>query len=400
MARRRWWCLLWGSNCALVSAFLLTLFQQSAGGREIDSQNARPWARHTVQRPKFVALRGGIEPPLVEELFELGFDKNLYTRATFYNEKGQRIPPPKEAFSPGPEKYNWAEEEMEAMVNRVRPDEWPDGHPGYNGHPFAGVKRPGWFLEEYIEEESSNTTIQGLNRALWQACSEGDAELANALLHQGAQVNAGDPREEDMWTALFYCCAPPPAAGLPDAVCNDTALVVEEKRLALVDCLLAHGALVQARDIWGETPLHYAAVRGYPNLCRKLINVGVDIHATNMYGCTAQRQAVVNSKYVPSCSRAAQVIEDAGGDDIGNPDQDPCEATDDSIPKLPRIPRDSFRRLGGIPPFEHLELDASKPGFGRIKPEIDAYLQREAAKKDKMRKQMERDLILKHDGES
>jgi hypothetical protein len=26
-------------------------------------------------------------------------------------------------------------------------------------------------------------------------------------------VNAGDPREGDMWTALFYCCSPPPAAG-------------------------------------------------------------------------------------------------------------------------------------------------------------------------------------------
>jgi hypothetical protein len=37
----------------------------------------------------------------------------------------------------------------------------------------------------------------------------------------------------------------------------------------LLECLLAHGALVQARDIFGDTPLHYAAVRGYPRLTKK-----------------------------------------------------------------------------------------------------------------------------------
>jgi len=217
---------------------------------------------HADQLHLCLTLRGGTEPPLVEELFKLGFDKNLYTRATFYNQKGQRIPPPKGAFSPGPVKENWAAEEMEAMAHRVEPDQWPDGHPGYDGHPFAGVKRPGWFLEEYIEQESKDPHIQELNRALWEACTAGDAKEAHRLLEQGAQVNAGDPREGDMWNAMFYCCTLPPAAGLPDVICNDTALVAENKRLDLLECLLAHGALVQARDLWGETPLHYAAVRG------------------------------------------------------------------------------------------------------------------------------------------
>ena len=217
----------------------------------------------TCWRTLLSPLRGGgTEPPLVKELFELGFDKNLYTRATFYDEKGMRIPPPEAAFSPGPEKSNWAAEEMEHMASRVQPDEWPDGHPGYDGHPFAGVKRPGWFLEEYIEKESTDPHVQELNRHLWQSCAEGDAEQADKLLQEGAQVNAGDPREGDMWTALFYCCAPPPAAGLPDADCDDTAQVTEEKRLALLDCLLAHGALLQARDIWGETYLESIACLG------------------------------------------------------------------------------------------------------------------------------------------
>ena len=30
---------------------------------------------------------------------------------------------------------------------------------------------------------------QELNRKLWKACEEGDANLANDLLHQGAQVS-------------------------------------------------------------------------------------------------------------------------------------------------------------------------------------------------------------------
>jgi len=343
-----------------------------------------------------IALRGGggSEPPLVRSLFELGFDKNLYTRATFYNEKGQRIAPPKEAFSPGPEKTNWAAEEMEAMAHGVAPDEWPADHPGYDGHPFAGVKRPGWFLEEYVEEESSDPHVQKLNRALWEACALGDAEEASALIEKGAQVNAGDPREGDMWTALFYCCTPPPAAGIPDAVCNDTALVTERKRLALLDCLLAHGALIQARDIWGETPLHYAAVRGYPKLCARLIEVGVDIHAENMYGCTAQRNAEVNSKCVPSCRDAAKVIERAGGDDIGNPDQDPHGVEDESGSRMPLFPEGVFQKMGGVPPMDQIQTNPHEEGYGLLRPEVQEHYEREKAAKEKLRTKMEKDLIL------
>ena len=348
-----------------------------------------------------IALRGGgsggsAEPPLVRELFELGLDKNLYTRATFYNEHGQRIPPPKAAFSPGPEKENWAAQEMEAMAHRVAPSEWPAGHPGYDGHPFAGVQRPGWFLEEYIEEESADPHVQELNRALWHACALGDAEEANALIEKGAQVNAGDPRDGDMWSALFYCCTPPPAAGLPDAICNDTALVTEQKRLALLDCLLAHGALIQARDIWGETPLHYAAVRGYPKLCARLIEVGVDVHAENMYGCTAQRNAEVNSKYVPSCGDAAQVIEDAGGDDFADPDQDPFEVEPESARKG-LFPEGVFEKMGSIPPMDQIQTNPDEEGYGLLRPEVAAYLKKQRSAEETLRAKMEKELILKAD---
>eukprot|EP00802_Teleaulax_amphioxeia_P015944 Tamp_16046.p1 GENE.Tamp_16046~~Tamp_16046.p1 ORF type:complete len:448 (-),score=69.59 Tamp_16046:63-1406(-) len=349
-----------------------------------------------VMQPR-LALRGGGVPPGVQELFDMGFDKNEYTRPTFYNERGERIAPPASAFAPGPDKENWAAEEMEAMVHSMDPKDWPKGHPGYNGYPFAGVKRPGFFLEEFIHEESSDPSVQALNRQLWTACAAGEADLANDLLHQGAEVNAGDPREGDMWTAIFYCCTPPFAAGLPDALCNDTALVCENKRIQLLDCLLAHGALVQARDIWGDTPLHYAAVRGYPRLTARLIEVGVDLHSENMYGCTAQRNAEMNHKNVPTCWDAAQVIARAGGYDAGNPDQDPCESTDEKVPTFPRWPEDEFVRLGGIPPLDQLQLDPSEPDYGKMRPEVKRYFRAHALAKQRLRKSMERDLILNAD---
>ena len=82
-------------------------------------------------------------------------------------------------------------------------------------------------------------------------------------------------------------------------------------------------------------------------MCKRLMQVGVDPNVENMYGCTALRNALVNGKHMPSCREAARVIEDAGAYEILNPDQNPDEAADDSIPRFPRIPRGEFERLGG-----------------------------------------------------
>eukprot|EP00961_Rhodomonas_salina_P178367 2405982-Rhodomonas_salina.2 len=223
---------------------------------------------------------------------------------------------------------------LDAVSQQLEPDDWPDDVPGYNHNPFVGVKRPGWFLEEGVDVQSEDPKIRQLNQKLWQACDDGDAALAAELLSQGAEVNAGDPANEWQWTALMHCCAPPPAASVPDAVTADTAKEVERKRMDLVQCLLEHGARVQVTDIYGETPIHYAAVRGYPRLVEQLIEAGVDPFRENQFGCSAQRIAELNQKHNPGCAAAADVIADAGGYDAGWP----------GAPPPPLLPRPSADR--------------------------------------------------------
>ena len=71
------------------------------------------------------------------------------------------------------------------------------------------------------------------------------------------------------------------------------------KLINVLECLLAHGARVHCTDIYGDSPLHYAAVRGYPRLVQKLIEAGASIKLENMYGSSAQRLAEINSVRSP-----------------------------------------------------------------------------------------------------
>mmetsp|Transcript_4312 Transcript_4312/g.6850 ORF Transcript_4312/g.6850 Transcript_4312/m.6850 type:complete len:166 (-) Transcript_4312:1040-1537(-) len=140
------------------------------------------------------------------------------------------------------------------LAAQVAPDDWPEGAAGYNWNPFAGVKVDGYFQEHHVDEQSQDPKIQEQNQKLWDACDEGDIEGVVDALKHGAEVNAGDPSEDWMWTALMHCCAPEFAEGLPSVVCQDSAPEVEAKRIEVLDCLLEHGARVQVTDIFGETP--------------------------------------------------------------------------------------------------------------------------------------------------
>ncbi|KAJ1483461.1 hypothetical protein T484DRAFT_1800213, partial [Baffinella frigidus] len=92
-----------------------------------------------------------------------------------------------------------------------------------------------------------------------------------AALKDGAEVLAGDPADGHMWSAIIHLTAgAKQAAGLPDPECEDTADENEAKRIDVLGCLLDHGARVHCADIYGDTPLHYAAVRGYPKLTQGL----------------------------------------------------------------------------------------------------------------------------------
>jgi hypothetical protein len=198
------------------------------------------------------------------------------------------------------------------------PQDFDSDDEGYNLNPFIGVKVRGWFLAENVDPPSQDPKIHQLNLRMWSACDKGDANEVLRMIEAGAEVNAADPRDFD-WSALMHACSPPPAAGLPNVWYNWTAAQVERRHMRVVDCLMEHGARIDVTDMYGETPLHYAAVRGYPKLTQKLIELGVDIHRENMYGNSAQRNAEMNQKGNPRCMLAADVIAKAGGYDAGWP---------------------------------------------------------------------------------
>jgi ankyrin repeat protein len=50
--------------------------------------------------------------------------------------------------------------------------------------------------------------------------------------------------------------------------------------------LLAHGAVVDARDNAGQTPLHYASARGDDSLAKLLLAKGADVNARDTHGKT------------------------------------------------------------------------------------------------------------------
>mmetsp|Transcript_4309 Transcript_4309/g.6831 ORF Transcript_4309/g.6831 Transcript_4309/m.6831 type:complete len:152 (-) Transcript_4309:1359-1814(-) len=95
------------------------------------------------------------------------------------------------------------------LAAQVAPDDWPEGAAGYNWNPFAGVKVDGYFQEHHVDEQSQDPKIQEQNQKLWDACDEGDIEGVVDALKHGAEVNAGDPSEDWMWTALMHCCLIP-----------------------------------------------------------------------------------------------------------------------------------------------------------------------------------------------
>jgi hypothetical protein len=212
------------------------------------------------------------------------------------------------------------DENYQRVKSIKEPQDFDSDDEGYNLNPFNGVKVRGWFLAENVDPPSQDPNTHQLNLRMWNACDKGDADEVLRMIEAGAEVNAADPRDFD-WTALMHACSPPPAAGLPNVWYNWTAAQVERRHMRVVDCLMDHGARIDVTDMYGETPLHYAAVRGYPKLTKKLIELGVDIHRENMYGNSAQRNAEMNQVGNPRCMDAADVIAKAGGYDAGWPGQ-------------------------------------------------------------------------------
>ena len=61
---------------------------------------------------------------------------------------------------------------------------------------------------------------------------------------------------------------------------------------AVVSMLIAAGANVNARDMWGETPLHLSADFRHEAIVRTLLASGADVSSSDMCGRTALSYAV------------------------------------------------------------------------------------------------------------
>ncbi|EKX39700.1 hypothetical protein GUITHDRAFT_164863 [Guillardia theta CCMP2712] len=274
----------------------------------------------------------------------------------------------------------------------VEDDEWPLLHPGYSAHyPIKHYSEP-LHITDDMELEKDDPEIQALNREFWDACEEHDVDRANDVLVKGAQVNAVDLDDGMAATAIFHCCAGMPASAYPNFLTNDTAADIEDKKMKLVDCLVSHGARLDVRDVFEETPVHYAAVRGqvqrrwsedgdatvrrFPRLVEKLILLGVDFKASNKEGYSAIQTAELNHEGNPGCIEAANMIRRYGGYDFA-PDLDAAETVKNQ--KREKPPTKIFEEYGGIPPLHWMQLTNDKNCY-KLKEEIRARIFDEEAK--------------------
>jgi hypothetical protein len=127
--------------------------------------------------------------------------------------------------------------------------------------------------------------------ALQEAVRAGDEVRCRDLLQQGGR-RAVHQEDQCGCTALHVA-----------AHCNSVAVA----RL-----LLEHGAKVNAREAWDETPLHIGARSGSVEVCRLLLTNGAEIDAVDALGSTAL-VAAGNAKEEGTCELLLSHGAGAGG---------------------------------------------------------------------------------------
>ncbi|KAL8339009.1 hypothetical protein RB598_007363 [Gaeumannomyces tritici] len=154
--------------------------------------------------------------------------------------------------------------------------------------------------------------------ALHLACESRFPAGASLLLQHGANVNAKDKEDRPPLSASLHCpdmvrlllrhgADPGPAKGRRATIwspvhhLSDYPTWPATKALSTVlSSLVDAGASLESRDIRGNTPLLYAALRGKPGVVKALAKCGARIDAINDYGHTI---LAMTAKYASSPSQ-------------------------------------------------------------------------------------------------
>ena len=125
---------------------------------------------------------------------------------------------------------------------------------------------------------------------MYEAARDNDVALVTQLLKQGAELEWRHPDWSGGMTALAIACY----HGSYEAA----------------EALCAHGAELDARDNYQNTPLILAARNGRTKICEMLLALGADPSLKNKYGETALDKTALGLAYQnkPECAALLQPV--------------------------------------------------------------------------------------------